>query len=108
MCKTRLNKTNKYSHNDQARVLKEVKAIISKYLDLKKYKLFLFGSRTGDDFRYNSDYDIGIEGKEKISFSTLSQIKMEIEELPFLIDLVDCARLDDDFKKIAKEQVVFF
>ncbi|MEK7189472.1 MAG: nucleotidyltransferase domain-containing protein [Patescibacteria group bacterium] len=41
---------------------KELKDIAAKYLDLKKYHLFFFGSRVTGKGSERSDIDVGIEG----------------------------------------------
>lgn len=88
---------------------KEIKEIIGKYLDLKEYKIFFFGSRVKGDNFITSDIDIGIEGKKEIPLEKLLLIKEEIENLPTLykFDIVDFKKVSKKFKKIAKENIEY-
>lgn len=85
------------------KVKKEIKNIISRHLDLKKHKIFIFGSRTTGKARKFSDYDVGIMGKIAISLATMARIKDSFEEsdLPYVVDVVDFATVLKDFKKEA-------
>ncbi len=78
-----------------------IKKELFKYLDTKKYKAFLFGSRARWNYRYNSDYDIGIQWEKALEYMQLGKIKRELDELPYLIDVVDFNTVDDDFKNLA-------
>lgn len=82
---------------------KEIKNIISRHLDLKKYKIFIFGSRTTGKARKFSDYDVGVMGKIAIPLATMAKIKDSFEEsdLPYIVDVVDFATVLKDFKKEA-------
>ena len=84
---------------------KEILEIISKYLDIKDYKIFFFGSRVKGDASKRSDIDIGIEGQNPISFEIMADIKNDISNLSTLykIDIVDFQSVDKDFYKIAKQ-----
>ena len=78
-------------------------AIVGPRLDLYKYRLFFFGSRTtgrGDD---HSDIDVGIEGPAPVPAQVMHAIKENVENLPALykIDFVDFASVAEDFKKVA-------
>lgn len=90
-------------HYPLKKLRKEILGICSKYLDLKKYKVFFFGSRAngiGDD---RSDIDIGILGSEPVS--SIVKIREEIEDLPILykIDVVDFKDTSEGFRKVALE-----
>ena len=50
----------------EEKLKKEILEIIKKYLDLKDYKVFLFGSRVRGDSFPRSDIDIGILGKKPV------------------------------------------
>ena len=81
--------------------------IIGKYLDLKKYKVFFFGSRAAGRGDERSDIDIGIEGKRPLPPGAILDIQEEIENLPTLykIEIVDFSRVDARFKKVAKKHI---
>lgn len=91
----------------QKQIKHAIPAIIKKYLDASKYKIFVFGSRASGKASARSDFDIGIEGPRAIPKATLAQIKAEIEELPTLykIDVVDFTQVSSGFRKIAKQSI---
>jgi len=98
----------KLKHYSVEKLKKEIRQIVGKYLDLKEYKIFFFGSRVkGNDDR--SDIDIGIEGPKPIPLEVLSEIKEEIQNLPILyhIDIVDFKSVDKDFYKVAKQNIEY-
>ncbi len=84
---------------------KEILEIVGKYLDLKYFKIFFFGSRVNGKNDERSDIDIGIEGPKPISLEVMSQVKEEISNLPILyhIDVIDFKNVDKDFYKVAKQ-----
>lgn len=87
----------------QEKLKKEIQKIIAKYLDLRKYKIFFFGSRILGKGSERSDIDIGIEGPKEIPSHIFLEIQEEIENLPTLykIDVVDFKRVSPEFKKNA-------
>lgn len=94
-------------HYPQKKLEREILEIVGKYLDLKKYKVFFFGSRVsgkGDD---RSDIDIGIEGRKKIPDEIKYRIEGEIEAIPVLykFDIIDFATTDKSFKEVAKQNI---
>ena len=84
----------------------EIKKIIFKNLDKNKFDVFLFGSRAIWNYKKKSDYDIWILGKKRLSFQELMKIKRQLDELPYLIDLVDFNTVDKDFKEIALKKII--
>lgn len=93
-------------HESQEKIKKELLRIIGEHLDLKKYKVFVFGSRVTGKGDEQSDIDAGIEGEQKISDGAIEKIKEELEELPILykIDIVDFTRASKTFKKVVGER----
>lgn len=88
---------------------KEILNIVEKYLDLKLYKVFFFGSRvTGKSFP-RSDIDIGILGPKPIPPEIKFQIEEELEKLPTLykFDLVDFSQVPLRFKKEALKNIEY-
>ena len=67
----------------------------------KDIKIILFGSRAGNTFRENSDYDIAIVADDEDKQKNISLIKEMIENstIPNKIDIVDYYNVSDDFKK---------
>jgi predicted nucleotidyltransferase len=94
-------------HYSEEKLKKEILEIVGKYLDLSKYKIFFFGSRvagTGDE---RSDIDVGIEGRTPLPSGALLDIQDALENLPTLykVEIVDFSRVDERFKKVAKEHI---
>lgn len=97
----------KLEHYSEQKLKKEVKKIVGKYLNLNDYKLFFFGSRVNGKNISRSDIDIGIEGKNPLDIGVLARIKEEISNLSILykIDIVDFKSVDEDFYKVAKQNI---
>ncbi|KKQ66187.1 MAG: hypothetical protein A3F95_02755 [Candidatus Nealsonbacteria bacterium RIFCSPLOWO2_12_FULL_39_31] len=97
----------KLEHYPEKKLKKEILEIVGKRLDLKKYKVFFFGSRVSGDNFPKSDIDIGIEGLNPIPFETISEIKEKIDNLPILyrIDIIDFQNVDKDFYEVAKQHI---
>lgn len=87
----------------------KIKAIIKKYLDLKKCRVFYFGSRVKGTSNKRSDIDLGLDSKEKISAADKFNIIDELENIPILykIDLVDFSIVSPDFKKEALKNIEY-
>jgi len=79
--------------------------ILAHKLDLRKYKVYLFGSRSYGNSNKWSDYDIGLEGNQPISRPIIAQINSDLAEssLPIHVDVVDFAQVSPDFKSLALE-----
>lgn len=97
----------KLAHYAVKKLKKEIKEIIGKRLDLKKYKVFFFGSRVKGDNSPRVDIDIGIEGPKPVPLEIMSEIREEIDNLPTLyhIDIVDFRNVADDFYEVAKQNI---
>lgn len=97
----------KLEHYPANKLKKEIQKIISKYLDLNKYRVFLFGSRVrGDNFE-RADIDIGIDGPQKILENIKLQIQEDLEKIPVLykFDVVDFKSVSEKFKKQALKNI---
>jgi len=86
---------------------KQILEIIGKYLDLKVYRIFFFGSRVKGKGNERSDIDVGIEGPRPVPPKIMWQIEDEIENLPTLykIEIVDFSQVPSKFKKVAREHI---
>ena len=82
-----------------------MKKIIFDNLDTEKFKIFLFWSRVMWNYRNNSDYDIWVIWEEKIDYRKFLKTKRKLDELPYLIDLVDFNKADKDFREIALKNI---
>jgi len=99
------NTIMKLEHYPVEKLRGEIRDIAGKYLDLSRYKLFFFGSRTKGSSFVHSDIDIGIEGSEKVPAEVKLQMEEDLEKLPMLykIDLVDFSEVSEDFKAEAEK-----
>lgn len=77
----------------------------------KKYyisRVVLFGSRTGDSFRDDSDVDLIMEFMNPVSLLTLSQIKCELEEILGLdVDIIHGPVRKEDMIEIEEEVLLY-
>lgn len=96
-------------HYSAAKLKKELLKIIDKYLDLKLYKVFIFGSRVMGRGSERSDIDVGIMGVKEIPLDIMARIKDDIVNLPSLytIDIVDFKSVSREFRKVALKKVEF-
>ena len=85
--------------------IKIKKTILQNLDNSEKYKIFLFGSRAKWNYKNNSDYDIWILWEKKIDFIKLIRLKSKLNELPYIIDIVDFQTVSDDFKEIALKKI---
>ncbi|MBI2591228.1 MAG: nucleotidyltransferase domain-containing protein [Candidatus Brennerbacteria bacterium] len=90
-------------HYPVKKLKKEVLEIIKKRLDIKRYKVFFFGSRISGKNNELSDIDIGIDGHNPISTRAWLDIQEDIENIPTLykIDIVDFQQTAEKFRKVA-------
>ncbi len=79
--------------------------------ELTGYKIILFGSRARRNHRDRSDFDIGVVGKNPLSFRTYYRIGDFLESLPTLyrIDWVDLNRATDKLREnaLANAEVLY-
>jgi len=85
-----------------------IKKTIFTYLDPKKYRVFVFGSRAGTYHKRYSDIDVGIKGENPVEFKTVARLKDIFEEsdIPYTIDLVDFQKVSDRFKSVAEKHII--
>lgn len=69
--------------------------------------IFLFGSRAAGDFSRSSDVDIGVIS-DNLDRKTIIKLKEIIAEsfVPYKVDIVDFAKVDEAFKKEALRSIV--
>jgi hypothetical protein len=91
---------------------KPLKDLLLQELERSGYSeisLFLFGSRAeGTAAAAVSDIDIGLKGKEPLSFILLSHLHEKIDalNLPFKVDLVDFQKVSAEFAEHAMKGAV--
>ncbi|MBE0539665.1 MAG: nucleotidyltransferase domain-containing protein [Ignavibacterium sp.] len=86
--------------------LAKIKEIILSIIDTKEYKVFLFGSRATKKFKRYSDVDIGLLGNKPVGNAYYKIInKIEESDIPYKVDIEDFALVDEQFKKIALEEI---
>jgi predicted nucleotidyltransferase len=80
-----------------------IRRAVGNYLDLSRYRVFLFGSEASGTAAPGSDVDVGIWGPEPVEGAALARILEELENLRTLrlFDLVDFARTDETFRSVA-------
>ena len=91
----------------EKKLKREILTIIGRHVDLRRYKVFFFGSRAIGKFHNRSDIDVGIEGYETVPVEPWLNILDEVGNIPTLykIDLVDFGQVSDKFRKIAKQHI---
>lgn len=96
----------KLEHESKELLKQQIRAVAEKYLDMRKYKVFFFGSRVSGKNREGSDIDVGIEGAEPVPNDALLAIQDDIDALPTLykIEIVDFSHVAEKFKEVAKER----
>lgn len=94
-------------HYPAEKLKKEIVDIIGKYLDLRQYKIFFFGSRVSGGGTDRSDIDIGIEGLIPIPAGAWLNIQEEIENFPTLykMEIVDFTNVAPIFKGVAMQDI---
>ena len=86
----------------------EMKKIVFRYLDSRKDKVFIFGSRALGDNRKFSDVDLGIISKRKIPYMLISDLEEALEEsdIPYKVEIVDFSTVSKRFKNLALKKIV--
>jgi len=84
-----------------------IKQIVNQYIDPKKNKAFIFGSRAKQNNIRFSDYDLGLSGQE-IDSETYFELQAAFEEsnLPYKVDIVDFNKVSKKFQDIAEEKII--
>lgn len=90
------------------KTVSEIKKIVFSYLDPKKDKIFIYGSRARGGDRKFSDVDIGIVSKRKLDTLTLSNIEEAFEEsdIPYTVEVVDFNTVTSDFRRLALKKII--
>ncbi len=86
------------------------KEIILGYINRDEINVFLFGSRAMEDYRLNSDLDVGFLGNSEINWRIFRKISDDLEDsvVPYHFDLVDFSKVDESFKKIALRKIIIW
>jgi predicted nucleotidyltransferase len=94
-------------HYSERKLKSEIREIIGRHLELRRYHIFFFGSRVRGSNFDRSDIDIGIEGPEELPGEILENIEEELDNLPTLysFDFVDFKNASHRFKKEALKYV---
>lgn len=97
----------KLEHYRVDKLKSEILRVIRKYLDLKEYKVFFFGSRVDRTASERSDIDIGIDGPRSLDDDVLFKIREELGNIPMLykIDVVDFKSAAENFREVALQKV---
>lgn len=81
----------------------KIKQITLAALDGEKVKIILFGSRARGDHNLASDVDIGVISPEGMDARKLTILRNRLEEenIPYKVEIVNFAETSADFKKEA-------
>lgn len=90
--------------------LELTKEIVLKNIRNEEISVFLFGSRVNNNYRDNSDIDVGFISNKKIKRSYFRNIINELEEsrVPYHVDLIDFNNIDPVFKKNAMRKIIIW
>lgn len=91
-----------------SKITRLLKRIVYKYLPDDLYKAFIFGSRATGQNRKYSDIDLGISGPRPLTPKEYVSIQSELEEsdIPYRVDLVDFAKVNDKFKRTLSNGII--
>jgi predicted nucleotidyltransferase len=94
------------AHYSEAKLRKQLKNLLSKYIDTNTHIPIFFGSRVNGKATDRSDIDLGILGNTPLDSKTLGLIKDGVENLPILykIDVVDFATVSENFRQVALQK----
>ncbi len=81
---------------------------IRKYFPKKSTKAFIFGSSIDKNRKFFFDIDIGLKGK--LDKKNIIKLQEEIEEsnFPFIIDIVNFEKVNQDFQNIIFSQNILW
>lgn len=96
-------------HYPSEKLKKEILGIVEKYLDLREYRVFFFGSRVTGKSTERSDIDVGIEGRYPVPGHVLMDIQEEIANLRTLytIEIVDFTAVSEKFRTVVGDDREF-
>ncbi|PIU37027.1 hypothetical protein COS77_02615 [Candidatus Roizmanbacteria bacterium CG06_land_8_20_14_3_00_34_14] len=82
--------------------------IVYKYLPKDSYNAFVFGSRATGKNRKFSDLDLGIKGPKPLTPKEYILIKNDLDDsdIPYRVDLVDFAKVNNKFKQILNSSII--
>ncbi len=83
-----------------------IKTIIEPFK--KKYDFYYYGSRVKGDFRFLSDLDIMVKGKETAQNEDIDKIKEKFDKskLSYVVNISDFYKLDEYFYKLIEQDLV--
>src|SRR6266851_9549034 len=88
--------------------LATVRAILATHIS--NAEIWAFGSRAKWTAKDTSDLDLAIVAERPIPSTTLDRIRRAFEEsyLPIKVDVVDFARVSEEFRNVIRKQKVIF
>jgi len=92
------------SRSYEQKYLTIVKEVVLEKVRGLKCRVFLFGSRAKDNYKFKADFDIGIEGlRDKDFFRVKYKVLEQIEDsiVPYKVDIVNFDKVSEDFKREA-------
>ena len=86
------------------------KELVFKYINTSLYKVFVYGSRARNTHHRFSDLDIGVIGEKPLAAHVHLELEHKLDEsrIPFKVEIVDFSIADENFKKEAMQNVVWW
>lgn len=83
--------------------LQVIKRILKRHLPGRE--IWVFGSRATGSAKKYSDLDLAVIGSVPLTLAQLALLEHELDEseLPFKVDIVDWASIDDSFREIIRK-----
>lgn len=83
------------------------KQIVIDVIGDRDISVFIYGSRASENYRRDSDLDIGLLGKDRINKRIITEIKDKLEEsiVPYHVDVTDFNDVSEKFRNIALKNI---
>lgn len=91
-------------------VIFQVQKKVMDYLNDEPVKIVLFGSRARNEYRTDSDIDIGIIPLSRYDEKKLTLLREALDEMnsPWVVEIVDLSRTSDAFRESALKDVIWW
>ncbi len=89
----------------QGRYLQQIISLLAQGLKERRCEVYLFGSRASGEHSEASDFDIIVFSPDDVTRElSLIRERLEMSNIPFLVDLVDGSRTSPEFSTQAREK----
>jgi hypothetical protein len=91
-------------------IIERIMFIVLEYLGDEEVRIRVFGSRAKGRQRKGSDIDIAVIPKNDWNDIKLTLLRERLENsnIPWKVDLVDFSKVDEDFKRFASKDMIFW